>query len=60
MCMIGAIHESQKFAEPITCNVTLAAEEGPSTAQFLHYPVEIRGIYPEGQTIFIQQYLCSG
>ena len=46
-------------AEPISCDVTLAAQEDPNTAEFLHYPVEIEGIYPEGQTISIQQRFCS-
>ena len=51
--------DSWSSAEPISCDVTLAAQEGPSTAEHLHYQVKIEGIYPEDQTIFIQRCLYS-
>ena len=45
--------DGRRCPEPISCDVTLITQE--STAEFLHYPVEIKGINPKGKTIFLQR-----
>ena len=53
------VDDWSSHAEPISCDVTLAAEEGSCTETLLHFPVKIVGINPEDKTIFLQQCLCS-
>ena len=48
-----------RYTPPPCCRVAIYAQETPTTAPYLQYPVHVKGIDPEDTFVCIQRQLAN-